>query len=161
NRATQDVGMDLHPQPALRATAAGEQTPNREAVGFQVLQDAARAEGGRLVDAAEDMAGTMCERQAPQNAAAPGVPERATGALPAVEADQPVAARRYGGRPGVEHLVDVTAGARGLGRLVAGEVLAIPVQDRPGRRLPALQRVESLDHGVGVAAGHAAAEQLP
>ena len=55
-------------------------------------------EGGRLVDAAEDVAGAVRQRQTPEGAPTARVFQRAAVALPVVQTHQPVAPRRYGRR---------------------------------------------------------------
>jgi hypothetical protein len=63
DRPTQDVGVDLQPQTALRPTAAGVQALNFEPVSLEVVEDEARTASGAFVDAAKDVAGAVrqCE----------------------------------------------------------------------------------------------------
>src|SRR5947209_20617288 len=98
------------------------------------------AQGGRFINAAEEMTGTVRQRQAPEHAAGQRVFERAAVALPVIEADKAVATGGNGGGLGIEDFVDVLGTAFGLGGFVAGEMLAIPVHDGAGRRLAAFER---------------------
>jgi hypothetical protein len=80
--------------------------------------------------------------------------------LPVIQANQPLTARRHVGRLRIEDFVNVAARALRLRRLVAREVLLIPMENGTRRRLAAFKDVKPFRHGVGIAAEHAAAEQL-
>src|SRR5205807_8139725 len=155
---TENVSVDLQPQTALRAAAPREQATHLDTVLLQVLENVAGAEGRRLINAAKDMAGAMGERQTPEDTAGARILERTAIPLPVIETDQPFAAWRHGGGPGIEKLVDIASRAFRLGKLVTRKVLAIPVEDGAGRGLAAFERVESFQHRVGITAEHAAAK---
>ena len=129
-----------------------------QAVGRGVLEDVPRAAGGRLVDGAEDVAGAVGQRQADDRAAGLRVLVGRAVPLPVVADDQSLGARRHGRGLFVEHLEDVDASPLGLVLLGAGEVAAVPVEDRAGGGLAGLERVEPLDGRVGITAGRPRAE---
>ncbi len=78
--------------------------------------------------------------------------------LPVVADNQPFSSRGNEGGFLVQHLVDVDSPPLGLGLFPTSEMAAIPVENRAGRRLAGLDRVQPLDRGVGVAAGSSRAE---
>ena len=150
--------MDLEPERGLGAAAAQEDPLDLEAMGRGVFEDVPRAAGGRFVDGAEDVAGTVGQRQAGDRAPGLRVLVRRSVPLPVVADDQSLRAWRHGRGLLVEHLEDVDASLLGLALLVAGEVAAIPVEDRAGGGLAGLEGVEPLDGRVGIAAGGPRAE---
>ena len=150
--------MDLEPEGRPGPAAAEEDPLDPEAVRRGVLQDVARPAGGRLVQGADDMARAVGQREARDHPARLRVLVGGAVPLPVVADDQAVGPGRRGRGLLVEHLVDVHAAAIGLDLLGAGEVAAIPVEDRPGGGLPGLDRVQPLDGRIGVAAGRPGAE---
>ena len=73
--------------------------------------------------------------------------------LPIVADDQSIRARRHSRGLFVEHLKDVDTPLFGFALLVAGEVAAIPVEDRAGGGLAGLEGVEAQGGRVGITAG--------
>ena len=151
--------MYLYPQSALRPAAAREQPLDLQAVTSARLPGCAacrrpsprrccgRRGRGRAPASGprrrRGRAGLSADSGCP--ASSPGRPtRRCPAARPTPSRPAP---RRRAGR------------LRRLRRLVAGEVPPIPVEDRAGRRLAALQRVRPLGDGVGIAARHSAAQK--
>src|SRR5260370_5155344 len=125
----------------------------------QAFQDMARAERRRFVNAAKDVSGPVGKRQAPESAAGARVFERATVALPVIETNKPLTARWHGRSLGIQNFVYILPRSFRFRRFIAREMLPVPVYDGTRRRLAAFQRVQSLAHGVRIAAEHAAADQ--
>ncbi len=102
-----------------------------EPVGRRVFEDVPGAAGRRLVDGAEDVAGTVRQRQPDDRAPGLRVLVGRAVPLPVVADDQALAPGGDCGGLLVEHLEDVNAPrARPRCSLVAGEVAAVPVEDR-------------------------------
>src|SRR5262245_53418990 len=101
----------------------------------------------------------MRKSQSPKRSARAGIFARAAISLPIIQANDSIASRLDGSGLRVEHFINISTVPLRLGGFVAGEVLAVPVQDRSGRGLTTFERKESLDNGVGVAAQHAAAQE--
>src|SRR5262245_59974679 len=121
----------------------------------RVLQDVAGATRGGFVESPENVSRRVRKRQAGDGAPGPGVLVGGAVSLPVVADDQPVGTRGSRGSAFVEHLVDIHPAPGGLGLLGGGKMPAVPVEDRAGRGLTGLDRVQALDGRVGIAAGGA------
>src|SRR5271157_6359885 len=154
----QNVGMNLQPEGRPGPTAADEDSLDGKAVRGGVLEDVPRAAGRGFVESAKDVPGSMGQRQSYDRAAGLRVLVGRAVALPVVTDDQPFCSRGNEGGFLVQHLVDVNSPPLGLGLFPTCEMTAIPVEDRAGRRLAGLDRVQPLDSGVGVAASSSRAE---
>ena len=73
DRLLEDVGVDLEPERRLGPAAAEENPRDVQAVGRGVLEDVPGTAGRRLVEGAEDVAGSVRERQAGDRPACPGI----------------------------------------------------------------------------------------
>src|SRR5262245_34351504 len=119
-------------------------------MGRGILDDVPGTAGGGLVDRAEEVAGSVGERQADHRAARRGILAWRTVPLPVVAAHQSRAAGWDHRRPFVQDLEDVHAAPLGLALLMAPERAAIPVQDRTGGRLAGLEGVQALDGRIRI-----------
>jgi hypothetical protein len=154
----QNVGMKLEPDGRPGPAAADEDSRDGKAVRGGVREDVPRAAGRGFVESAKDVPGSMGQRQSHDRAAGLRVLVGRAVPLPVVADNQPFSSRGNEGGFLVQHLVDVDSPPLGLGLFPTSEMAAIPVENRAGRRLAGLDRVQPLDRGVGVTAGSSRAE---
>src|SRR3984957_19699185 len=120
-RPADHVGVDLPPPLTVAAATGQHQFRRGDACACERLGDLPSAVGHRLQDRPVQVRAPVAEGQPGEGAAAQRVPERGAAALPGVEGDDPVAARRYPGGFGVQR-----------GRVQAAAPLgAAPADPRP------------------------------
>src|SRR5262249_44017719 len=95
----------------------------------------------------------------PESSSSPRVLQRTAVPLPIIKADQSLAAGRDGSGLGIENFENISSRSLRLGRLDAGKMLPVPVENGPGGSLASLQGVDPFDDRIRIAAEHSAAEK--